>query len=97
MSYPQTINLQKTIKLFQKILDDCREYPNSPVSAIYKLALDSNTQFIRHYKKLENMFNTPKECYDHYVQEYEENLRSKIHQKFIADPDSALGTFMSAG
>ena len=84
---------KRQFKFFQKILDDCREYPNSPVSAIYKLALDSNTQFIRHYRKLENMFNTPKECYDHYVQEYEENLRSKIHQKFNADPDSALGTY----
>ena len=42
---------KRQFKFFQKILDDCREYPNSPVSAIYKLALDSNTQFIRHYKK----------------------------------------------
>ena len=84
---------KRQLKFFQKIRDDCRENPNSPVSAIYKQAFDCNTQFIRHYKKLEGMFDTPQKCYDHYVQEFKEQVQLKIRQKFNNDPDSALGTY----
>ena len=81
------------MKFFQKIREDCREHPDSSVSAIYKAAFECNTQFVRHYTKLESKFDTPSECYNYYVQEHEESLHSKIQQKFNDDPDSALGTY----
>ena len=63
------------------------------MSAILKLGIDSNTQFLRHYKKLDEKFASPQECFEHHLNEHKQQIEQKIHQKFTADPDSILGTY----
>ena len=84
---------KRQLKFFHKIKQDCRENPDTTVSAILKLGIDSNTQFLRHYKKLDEKFASPQECFEHHLNEHKQQIELKIHQKFTADPDSILGTY----
>ncbi len=91
-------NLQSSIhkrqlKFFQKVKQDCRDNPNSPVSVVLQQALDQNTQFLRHYIKLERTFISPQRCFDQHVDEHKQQIEQKIRQKFDSDPDSILGTY----
>ena len=60
---------------------------------IIQLALDQNTQFLRHYTKLELTMNTPEQCYIHHANEHKQQIEQKVLEKFNADPDSILGTY----
>ena len=53
-----------------------------------------NTTFLRHYKKLDQQFEEPQDCYNHYVREYETQMFEKIRAKYNSDRDSILGTYM---
>ena len=45
-------------------------YPESALSKVYNMAVDTNPSYIRYYKKLEADFGDPKVC--------DENLRKQI-------------------
>ena len=73
---------------------DCAKNPTSSISHIFLHAMNSNTTFLRHYKKLDQKFATPDECYRFHVKLHETQLRTKIQQKYDSDEDSILGTYM---
>ena len=84
---------KRQLKFFQKVKKDSIENPTSPISVIIQQALDENTQYLRHYKKLEREFLSPERCFDHHVNEHKQQVRQKVQQKFESDPDSLLGTY----
>ena len=84
---------KRQLKFFRKIMEDCEANPQSTISQLYALALQSNTQFLRHYKKLDAAFNTPRHCFNHYAQIQKTESELKIQNKFESDPDSILGTY----
>ena len=84
---------KRQLKFFQKVKKDCTEHPTSPISVIIQLALDQNTQFLRHYVKLEHTMKTPEQCYNHHVNEHKQQIEQKVLEKFNVDPDSILGTY----
>jgi hypothetical protein len=93
-SYPLKPSIYKRqLKYFQKVREDCRVNPGSSVSAIILQGIDQNTPFIRHYKKLENKFTSPQDCFNHFIDEHKQQIELKIRRKFHDDPDSILGTY----
>jgi hypothetical protein len=84
---------KRQLKFFRKIKEDCDTNPLSPISQIYAQALQANTPFLRHYKKLDAAFETPKACFNHHAQIQKTNSELKIQHKFETDPDSILGTY----
>ena len=49
--------------------------------------------FLRHYKKLDESFTTPHECYKFHDEKYKMEAHEKMQQKFESDSDSILGTY----
>ncbi len=84
---------KRQLKYFQKVKLECMNHPESPVSVVIQQALDQNTQFLRHYQKLERKFTSPQKCFDHHVDEHKQQIESKIREKFDSDPGSILGTY----
>ena len=56
-------------------------------------ALDSNTPFIRYYKKLDEQFTDIDACFDFYINEHITSIREKIILKHSSDPNGILGTY----
>ena len=79
---------------FQNVNQDCRDNPESPVSVVLRQAIDQNTQFLRHYIKLERTFTSPQQWFDQHINEQKQQTELKIHEKFESDPDSILGTYL---
>ena len=84
---------KRQLTFFRKIKNDCANNPQSSISQIFAQALEKNTQFLRHYKKLDETFTTPEQCYNHHAQLQRTQNEMKIQQKFEADADSILGTY----
>ena len=73
---------------------DIANNPQSPVSIVLQQGIDQNTQFLRHYIKLERSFTTPQECFNEHINQLKQQAELKIHMKFESDPDSILGTYL---
>ena len=84
---------KRQLKFLLKIRQDIMDNPESSVSKVLQLAFDQNTPFLRHYTKLEGMFATPLECYEHFADQHKHQMEQKIREKYNADPDSILGTY----
>lgn len=84
---------KRQLNYISKVKQDIRDNPESCVSKVLQQAFDQNTQFLRHYKKLESMFTSPQECYNQLIDEQKQQIELKILEKFNADPDSILGTY----
>ena len=84
---------KRQLNYIHKVRQDISDNPESCVSKLLQQAFDQNTQFLRHYIKLESMFTSPHDCYGHFVDEQKQQMELKIRQKFDADPDSILGTY----
>ena len=83
---------KRQLKFYRKFRKHCADNPMSSISKIFQHASDKNIVFLRHYKKLDRNFNTPQDCFKHYVRESEEIFKEKISLS-VVDPDSILGTY----
>ena len=84
---------KRQLKFYRKLKVDCMNNPESPISRLLNDALQSNTSFLRHYKKLDGTFTTPVKCFKHYQDIQKREAKEKILQKLSDDPDSILGTY----
>ena len=84
---------KRQLKYFRKLKNNCISNPTSTLSIIFTEAMNSNTMFLRHYKKLDESFTTPHECYKFYDEKYKTEAREKIQEKFESDINSILGTY----
>ena len=84
---------KRQLKFYQKMKDDAERKPNSSISRLFMLAVNTNTTFLRHYKKLDEQFATPQECFKHHVDLQKSEILQKVHMKYESDADSLLGTY----
>ena len=84
---------KRQLKFFRKMKRDCENNPQSSISRLFKHAVDSNTTFLRHYKKLDEKFTTPQECFKYYIEVCKSEMQQKIQEKYESDADSLLGTY----
>ena len=66
---------------------------SSSISRLFNMAMSKNVLFIKHYKKLDQQFTTPTECYSFYLNEHKASCINKITLAGTRDPDSPLGTY----
>ena len=85
---------KRQLTFFRKFKKQCEENPDSSISKVFNLAVESNVQYIRHYKRLNRDFNTPDLCYNHYMEEDEEKMKLKIRMKHDIDSEGILGTYL---
>ena len=72
---------------------DTKRKPNSSISRLFMLADNTNTTFLRHYKKLDEQFTTPQECFKHHADLHKSEILQKVQTKYESDADSLLGTY----
>ena len=84
---------KREMKFYRKMKEDCDKNPRSPITAIFNDALQRNVTFIRHYKKLDETFSTPAECYEQTANNLVSERRVKVEQNYNADENSILGTY----
>ena len=75
--------------MLQKIDGD----PASEVSRIFKMAIDKNTHYLRHYRKLLDTFSDSNTCYLHYFDEFNGYLRNNVVKKADSHPTSTINDF----
>ena len=65
---------KKQLSFYRKFKNRCEENPNSSISHIFYQAMDANTFFVRHYKKLDREFESIDACYSHYLEEHKSQV-----------------------
>ena len=68
-------------KFWTKIKTDIEKDPDTTVSTLFRKALDKNVQYLRHYKMLHLKFRTPEQCFSHYRESFETEMKNKITTK----------------
>ena len=89
----QPMIYKRQLKHFQKVKEDCLKNPTSTIAKIITSGMNSNTKFLRHYRKLDEKFSTPEECYEYHINEHNTKMSTKIQEKYDSDVDSILGTY----
>ena len=84
---------KRQLKFFHKMRHDASVNPTSPISCLFNMGMNENVAFLRHYKKLDEQFKTPNECYEFYAKECKTSCIENITLAGINDPYSALGTY----
>ena len=75
-------------------MNDIADDPHSPISQIYKQAINCNLPYIKHYVKLHREFNDADECMRFYNVHDNTTRMQNIHVKGIGDPDSIFGSYL---
>ena len=76
-------------------MKDIEDKPNSPITAVYKLAITCKLPFIKHYTHLHDEFSDANDCMTHHVNIEKLAREDRIRKQAIEDPDSILGSYMS--
>ena len=84
---------RRQLKHFLKVKEDCENHPDSPITKIFIDALQQNVTFLRHYKKLEQKYATPGDCYRQVANDIASERQRKFEQHRNTDENSILGTY----
>ena len=85
---------KRQLKFFRKMKHHSITNPSSPISRIFEEIMTKKMPFIKHYKKLDEKFASPNECYNFYLNEEENTLFRTIRDKGDNDIDGCLGTYL---
>ena len=66
----------------------------SRTALIFKMAMDKNTQYIRHYQKLLSTFTSSDSCYQFYLNEHKDKLMSDMEKKALSQTYSILNDYI---
>ena len=78
---------KKQLSFYRKFKNRCDENPNSSISHVFHQAMDANTFFLRHYKKLDREFQSIDACYTYYLEEHKSEMKTKMQEKCNANFD----------
>ena len=81
-------------KYFEKIKTGAATNPHSSISRLFNIAMGKNLQFLRHYRKLNETFNSAQECYVFYVNEHNDKCKLTIYQEGTNDPDCCYRPYL---
>ena len=84
---------KRQLKFFRKYRDCCLQNPTAATSKIFLEATAKNISFLKHYKKLDATYTSPKECYNYYTNESTNVNAEKVMAKHSADNNSIFGTY----
>ena len=84
---------KRQLKFFRKYRDCCLQNSTAATSKIFLEATAKNISFLKHYKKLDATYTSPKECYNYYTNESTNVNAEKVMAKHSADNNSILGTY----
>ena len=84
---------KRQLKFYRKFKNDCAANPLSSISRVFHQASTKNIFFLRHYKNLDEKFDTPDECLKFFNMQCDEKFQEKIRFS-VNDPDSVLGTYL---
>ena len=85
---------KRQYKFWTKILEDIDSDPLSPISQIYKQAIDVNIPYIKHYQKLHRDFTDAYECKRYYDNLDRTSRLQNIRKKANEDKDGIVGTYV---
>ena len=86
---------KRQYKFWEKFLLKLDNDSTSPVNLIFKMALDKNVHYLRHYRRLFEQFPNSQSCYNHYVAEFNESLKMNALEKSSAKPYSILNDYVA--
>ena len=76
-----------------KMKEYMSEHPESALSKVHDMAIESNSSYVKYYQKLEADFGDPKVCDETLRKQINESFKQKLEYQHNLDSDSKLGTY----
>ena len=93
-TFPLHCKIQKQqLKFWLHICEYCTVYPDSALSKISKIAIDSNVSYVKYYLNLVSAYHTPQNCQSKLELQYMDTWKRRFTES-SADNDSKLGTYL---
>jgi hypothetical protein len=77
-----------------KILNSIDDDPESEVSKTFRMAIDKNVHYIRHYKNIYSSFDNAQSCYKFYTGSFSDKLKQDIVKKTAIYTHSILDDYI---
>ena len=91
---PLTIQIKKRqLSFWKSIESNINENPDNPLKPIIEKAIEVNCKYLKYYKNLKNLYETPNTCQKRLVDAFGGITQRKILDKATADSDSKLGAY----
>ena len=85
---------KRQYKFWRKPSIKSENNPTSPVSLIFKMAIERNIHYFKHYVKLTNNFPDAYSCYKYYCNEFNDTLNKKFENKTNTQIHGILTNYM---
>ena len=85
---------KRQFKFWQKIKDEIVCNPDSPIVKLYEMAIQQKLPFISHYINLHNTYSSADECYQFYLNDDMNQMRSDLVERAQRDNVGSRGTYL---
>ena len=80
---------------WKKIITYMESDNNTSITKIYKLAIEKNLQYLRHYQKLHKDFETAELCHDYNLNEFNNKIKQSVICKTVVERNSILNKYIT--
>ena len=94
LSYLQAEIYKRQYTFWEKIIENIEDDPHSEISLFFKLALEKNIHYLRHYQKLHQNFENAKECFQFYATNFQSKCKEDVSKKAAEHPNGILQTYV---
>ena len=92
--WPLNVHIKRQqLNFWLQMKDYMSSHPESALSKVYNMAVESNSPYVRHYRKLEADFGDPKRCDENLRNQIADSFKQKLEHQHTLDRDSKLGTY----